>query len=594
MSKKILGLDLGTNSIGWALIDHNFESKAGKIIGMGSRIIPMDAAKLGDFEKGNPVSATAERTNQRGVRRLLERDLLRRERLHRVLNKLKFLPNHYADEIDFEQRLGQFLRGAEPKLAYRKNSDNKFEFLFQKSFLEMVEDFKNHQPELIANGKKVPFDWTIYYLRKKALKNKIEKEELAWVLLHFNQKRGYFQLRGEEDEVDEMKSVKFFSLRVIKVEAAEQAKNKDDIWYNVNLENGWIYRRSSKSFLDWEGKIKEFIVTEDLNSDGSIKLKKDGTECRSFKAVDSEIDWIAIKKSTEEKIENIHKHIGTFIYDTLLKKPDQKIRGKLIRTIERKFYKEELKQILEEQKKHHTELQNPDLYRACLDELYAFNESHKKNIANKDFTYLFMDDIIFYQRPLKSKKSLISNCPMEQRQFKNEHGELKIQSVKAIAKSHPLFQEFRLLQFLKNLKIFRKDMHQDLDVTNEFLPTIDDRIKLLDWLNDKAEIDQKGFLRYFDLKKEAENYRWNYVEDRKYSLNETRGEILKRIIKLGISPDFLTKEKEERLWHILYSVEDKNEIVKALTTFANQHQLDSTFVDSFKKFPRIEKDYGSF
>ena len=42
---KILGLDLGTNSIGWALID----SKEQKIIKAGSRIIPMDAATMGDY-----------------------------------------------------------------------------------------------------------------------------------------------------------------------------------------------------------------------------------------------------------------------------------------------------------------------------------------------------------------------------------------------------------------------------------------------------------------------------------------------------------------------------------------------------------------
>ncbi len=39
--KKILGLDLGTNSIGWALIDQDFEKKEGQIDGLGSRIIPM-------------------------------------------------------------------------------------------------------------------------------------------------------------------------------------------------------------------------------------------------------------------------------------------------------------------------------------------------------------------------------------------------------------------------------------------------------------------------------------------------------------------------------------------------------------------------
>ena len=45
--KKILGLDLGTNSIGWAIIEK--EDNKGRIIKSGSRIIPMDAATLGDF-----------------------------------------------------------------------------------------------------------------------------------------------------------------------------------------------------------------------------------------------------------------------------------------------------------------------------------------------------------------------------------------------------------------------------------------------------------------------------------------------------------------------------------------------------------------
>ena len=35
---------------------------------------------------------------------------------------------------------------------------------------------------------------------KKRYTQKIEKEELAWILLNFNQKRGYNQLRGEEEE----------------------------------------------------------------------------------------------------------------------------------------------------------------------------------------------------------------------------------------------------------------------------------------------------------------------------------------------------------------------------------------------------------
>ncbi|MGN6602258.1 MAG: type II CRISPR RNA-guided endonuclease Cas9 [Ginsengibacter sp.] len=599
MSKKILGLDLGTNSIGWAFIEQSTEKDNSKIIGMGSRILPMPLDILGKFDSGQSISQTAERTAFRGVRRLLERDLLRRERLHRVLNILNFLPKHYSDQIDFEQRLGQFKKGKEPKIAYKETTSKKFEFIFQNSFNEMVDDFKKNQPELFftkRNGEesKIPYDWTIYYLRNKALTQKIEKEELAWLLLHFNQKRGYYQLRGEDENTDETKSVKFYSLKVNRVEAAEKGKSKDEIWYNVYLENGWIYRRSSKTILDWEGKQKEFIVTEDLNEDGSIKTDKDGKEKRSFKAVDSEQDWIAIKKSTEEKIEHSGETVGTYIYKTLLKKPNQKIRGKLIRTIERKFYKGELKLILAEQKKYHVELQSAELYKECLEELYAYNESHKNNVTNKDFIYLFIDDIIFYQRPLKSKKFLISNCPIETKSFQTEGGEIKNEPLKCIAKSHPLFQEFRLLQFLTNLKIFKKSEPADIDVTKDFIPSEEEKFKLLNWLNDKTDIDQKGFLKYFDLKKNADQYRWNYVEDKKYPLNETRGEIIKRLNKINLPTEWLDAESEVSLWHILYSVEDKIEIEKALQTFAKKNKLDDAFVDIFKKFPRIEKDYGSY
>ena len=54
--KHILGLDLGTNSIGWAVINAIKEENTQKeqLIGIntaGSRIIPMDAAQLGDFNR---------------------------------------------------------------------------------------------------------------------------------------------------------------------------------------------------------------------------------------------------------------------------------------------------------------------------------------------------------------------------------------------------------------------------------------------------------------------------------------------------------------------------------------------------------------
>ena len=85
--KNVLGLDLGSNSVGWALVKTEDNGNPIGSIKMGSRIIPMSQDILGSFEKGDTVSQTAQRTLYRGKRRLTERHVLRRERLCRVLHK---------------------------------------------------------------------------------------------------------------------------------------------------------------------------------------------------------------------------------------------------------------------------------------------------------------------------------------------------------------------------------------------------------------------------------------------------------------------------------------------------------------------------
>ena len=608
--KRILGLDLGTNSIGWAVTLANEIEKDGKITlqpykieAANSRIIPMDAAILGDFDNGNSVSQTANRTAFRGTRRLRERSLLRRERMHRVLDLMGFLPEHYSSKLD---RYGKFIDDSEPKIPWKRNEFGKYEFLFTDSFNEMLCEFRELYPDI-----KVPYDWTIYYLRKKALSKPISKYELVWILLNFNQKRGYYQLRGEDDIVDENKDVKFYALKVVKVEATDDKKG-NDVWYNVHLENGMIYRRSSSVPLDWEGKIKEFIVTTDLNEDGTPKTDKDGNIKRSFRSP-KEDDWNLLKVKTENDILNSDKTVGCYIYDNILQNPQQKIIGKLVRTIERKFYKEELRLILEKQKEFIPELQDENLYKACIEELYPNNEAHRNNIAKPDFANLFINDILFYQRPLKSKKSLISDCPYESH-FDKDGNEYPI---KCIAKSNPLFQEFRLWQFVHNLRIYQRErtisdgqldlfgnvssgkLQTDVDVTDELLKTEDDYVALFDWLNNRATIKQDTLLNsYFKIKKEKGKdnypYRWNYVEDKEYPCNETRAEILKGLEKCGICADFLTKEQEMSLWHILYSVEDKIEIGKAVKKYADKNNLPQSFVEVFAKIKPFKKEYGSY
>ena len=613
--KRILGLDLGSNSIGWGLIEQDFQQKEGKIIASGSRIIPMDQGILGDFEKGNTVSQTAERTFYRSTRKLRQRHLLRRERLHRVLHILGFLPTHYDKQIDFSKRYGKFIGDIEPKIAY-----NEGKFLFMDSFQEMLSDFKSHQPTLFytkKNGEesKIPYDWTIYYLRKKALSQKISKEELAWIILNFNQKRGYYQLRGEEEVENPNKEITYYSLMVTDV-TAEAPNKKGEIWYSIQLENGWVYRRTSKIPLDdWKGKVRDFIVTTELEEDGSIKRDKEGKERRSFRAP-SEDDWNLLKKKTEQDINTSKKTVGTYIYDHLLQNPNEKIKGKLVRTIERKYYKEELKAILEKQIALQPELFTDQLFADCIRELYSKNEAQQRNLAARDFIHLFVEDIIFYQRPLRSQKSTIANCSLESRSYIDKDSHTRKEApLKVCPKSNPYYQEFRVLQWLQNLKIYEID--SDQEVTHQFIKTLEDKQQLFEFLMAQKEIDCEELLKYFlnqtypnakekalksELKKWKDTYRWNYVYDigekssKKYPMNETRYDLKRYLEKVANLPDdFLSQEVEYLLWHLIYSVTDKVSYEKGLKKFAQKHHLDEdSFVESFKKFKPYPSEYGSF
>lgn len=237
------------------------------------------------------------------------------------------------------------------------------------------------------------------------------------------------------------------------------------------------------------------------------------------------------------------------------------------------------------QKEFHPELKDRNLYRSCVVELYPNNKAQQNNIRNKDFTYLFIEDIIFYQRPLKSKKSLISNCKFEYRTYKDKEGNIRKAPLKCVPKSHPLYQEFRLWKFVQDLRIYEREkkingkLYIDYDVTNEFIKTEEDLVNLFDWLNKRSGIKQNTLLSsYFKVKKTNKTdkqlpYRWNYVEDKEYPCNETRFSITNRLEKINDLPNnFLTNRKEFELWHLLYSVIDKNELEKALKKFAAKKQ----------------------
>src|ERR1035437_5619177 len=90
--KKILGLDLGTNSIGWALVNEaeNGNEKS-SITKLGVRVNPLTVNEQTNFEKGKSITTNADRTLKRSMRRNLQRYKLRKENLIEILKENGFI-----------------------------------------------------------------------------------------------------------------------------------------------------------------------------------------------------------------------------------------------------------------------------------------------------------------------------------------------------------------------------------------------------------------------------------------------------------------------------------------------------------------------
>ena len=80
--KRILGLDLGSSSIGWALVNEaESKNERSSIVKLGVRVNPLTVDESINFEKGKSITTNADRTLKRSMRRNLHRYKLRREAL---------------------------------------------------------------------------------------------------------------------------------------------------------------------------------------------------------------------------------------------------------------------------------------------------------------------------------------------------------------------------------------------------------------------------------------------------------------------------------------------------------------------------------
>ena len=213
---KILGLDLGTNSIGWALIEDN----QNKILGLGTRIFPMGVENLGDGE--GEISKNASRTGARGIRRQFFRRRLRKQILLKALSENKMCP---LEASDFQE--------------WKRN--------------------KRFPIEKLATW----FALNPYELRQKALIEKLSLEEIGRIFYHLIQRRGFLSnsRKGGSDDGTIFKG----NPKEGKIGITETQKNIEDKTLGAYLFE--IYPKENQPFQDGLERIRNRYTTRKMYVD---------------------------------------------------------------------------------------------------------------------------------------------------------------------------------------------------------------------------------------------------------------------------------------------------------------------------------------
>ncbi|MBN2237650.1 MAG: type II CRISPR RNA-guided endonuclease Cas9 [Bacteroidales bacterium] len=600
--KKILGLDLGTTSIGWAYV-HEAENKNEKssIIKLGVRVNPLTVDEQSNFEKGKSITTNADRTLKRSMRRNLQRYKLRKENLIEIFKKNNWITN---DTI------------------------------------------------LSENGNRTTFE--TYRLRAKAAIEEVSLEEFARILLMINRKRGYKSSRkakstDEGQLIDGMEVAKrLYNENLTPGQLCYQLL-KEGKKYLPDFYRSDLQAEFEKVF-DNQILFHPNFLSEELKVELQNK-KRDAVWAicaKTFKEKGFELVGTKRKGNTKlQKIENYEWRAKAVIEKLELEQIVvvlQQINIQLNnssgylgaisdRSKELYFNKQTVGQYLMEQLEQnpHTRLKNQVFYRQ--DYLDEFNTLWEKqaifhNELTPDLKSEIRDVIIFYQRRLKSQKGLISFCEFESKQIKVEvDGKKKLKTIgmKVCPKSSPLFQEFKIWQILNNIQVKEKSNH-----TTRFLEQEEKEILFAE-LSIKDRISKNDALKLLfknhkelDLNyKEIEGNRTQAalfnaynniielsghekIDFSKYSAIEIVEAVKSIFETLGIRTDILVfdsnlenphfdQQPMYQLWHLLYSFEGDN-------SNTGQDKLIEKLKESYgfeKEYAKVvanvtfQPDYGS-
>ncbi len=592
--KKILGLDLGTNSIGWAVVNEaeNANEKS-SIVKLGVRVNPLTVDELTNFEKGKSITTNADRTLKRSMRRNLQRYKLRRENLIEILKEHGFI---------------------------------------------------NDDAILSENGNRTTFE--TYRLRAKAATDEISLQEFARVLLMINKKRGYKSSRKakstEEGQlIDGMEIARQlydnnltpgqFSLNLLK-----QGKKYLPDFYRSDLQaefdKVWNFQkqyypdiltdtlkeelRGKNKTQSWAICAKPFNIVGFKRTGKAAEQKIENYQWRvnalseklgleELAVVLSEINgqsnsasgYLGDISDRSKALYFNHQTVGQYQMSELAKDPNHRLKNEVFY---RQDYLNEFETIWETQAKYHKEL-TPEL---------------KKEIR---------DVVIFYQRPLKSQKGLISFCEFESKQIEIEIDGKKVKKItgsRVCPKSSPLFQEFKIWQILNNIQVSTKQEHSKRFLTQE------EKELLFAELNYKEKLTKSDALDLLFGK--TKDYDLNYKELEGNKTQAALFKVYQTIIemsgngefnfaklpaekaiaktteifnKLGISSQILTfdsnKDEETqpmfKLWHLLYSFEGDNSVTgneKLINKLSEHYGFAKEYAEVLAGVV-FQPDYGS-
>lgn len=600
--KKILGLDLGIASIGWALVNEaEAKEEKSSITKLGVRVIHYDTFTNGEgqeikgsaadeFCKGKSVSPNAARTKARSMRRSLQRYKLRRKVL-----------------IDLLTSEG---------------------WITDSSILNEHGNFSTFQT---------------LKLRASAATEEITLEEFARVLLSINKKRGYKSSRkakgGEEGSI-------------VDGIAIAQSLYEEDItpgeYVYKRMLNGKyaipdFYRSDLRNELDkiWETQSRFYpeILTPELKE--SLKDKNKG---QIWKICQKPFDIVGIKrefKGKDLKVDNYkwrheaaHKQIDLEHLVIVLQEVCDHIKSSSgylggISDRSKELYFENITvgqwQWMQIQSNPHHSLKNQVFFRTdYMNEFERIWET--QSIFHRELTpdlkKQIRDIIIFYQRPLRSQKGLVSLCEFEhwtKEAIIDGKVKRKTYGLKVCPKSSPLFQEFKIWQILNNIKINGQYLEQE------------QKELLFSELNIKGRLSANECLKILYKK----NFKGLEVNFKEIEGNNTQVTLFKAYAKilditghecdlsnlsgpdalarveeiftgLGYNTEFLyfdstldgsdfERQSAYRLWHLLYSFEGDNSISGNEKLVEKICELTGMDIDAAKILAAVTfgPDYGS-